>query len=65
MLEAPEVGAVSQVRHLDQAADEMREAVAYLAGLPQEESDLHVVPVLLPGECQSDEPGAHPPAADS
>lgn len=51
VLEAPQVGAVSQVRRLDQAADEMREAVAYLAGLPQEEIDLHVVPVLLPGAC--------------
>lgn len=46
VLEAPQVGAVSQVRRLDQAADEMREAVAYLAGLPEQEVELHVVPVL-------------------
>ena len=29
-----DLGAVSQVRRLDQAADEMREALAYLAGRP-------------------------------
>ncbi|HOA27801.1 MAG TPA: hypothetical protein PKY27_06405 [Arachnia sp.] len=41
-----DLGAVSQVRRLDQAADEMREALAYLAGLPEEEVEVEVVPVL-------------------
>lgn len=39
-------GAVSQVRRLDQAADEMVEAVAYLAGLPVGEVEIEVRPVL-------------------
>ncbi|WP_068429606.1 hypothetical protein [Piscicoccus intestinalis] len=46
VLEAPEVGAVSQVRRLDQVADEMREAVAHLAGLAESEVELEVEPVL-------------------
>lgn len=33
VLVCPEVGAVSQVENLDDAADEMREAIAYLAGI--------------------------------
>ena len=41
-----DLGAVSQVRRLDQAADEMREAIAYLAGVPVAEVDVVVVPVL-------------------
>lgn len=45
-LECDEVGAVSQVRRLDQAADDMREAVAYLSGLPESDVDITVVPVL-------------------
>lgn len=49
VLEAPEVGAVSQVRRLSQVADEMREAVAHLAGLP--ESDVAIaVETVLPEE---------------
>ena len=36
-----DLGAVSQVRRLDQAADEMREALAYLAGLPEEDLARH------------------------
>lgn len=39
-------GAVSQTRRLDQAPDEMREAVAYLAGLPESEVEIEVVPTL-------------------
>lgn len=39
-------GAVSQVRRLDRAADEMREAVAYLDGVPEGDMDLHVTTVL-------------------
>lgn len=45
-LEAPEVGAVSQVRRLSQAADEMREAVAHLAGIPESEVELRVEHIL-------------------
>ncbi len=41
-----ELGAVSQVRRLDKAAEEMREAVAYLAGLPESEVEIEVRPVL-------------------
>lgn len=39
-------GAVSQVRSLSQAADEMREAVAWLAGVPEADVEIDVVPVL-------------------
>lgn len=46
VLEAPEVGAVSQVKRLDEAAEEMREAVAYLAGLPIAEVHIDVTPIL-------------------
>lgn len=46
VLEAPQVGAVSQVRRLDQAAEEMREAVAFLAGLREDEVQIKVVPIL-------------------
>ena len=42
VLEAPGVGAVSQVRRFDQVEDEMREAVAHLAGLPESESEVEV-----------------------
>ncbi|MDO4716103.1 MAG: hypothetical protein Q4B08_00895 [Propionibacteriaceae bacterium] len=40
-------GAVSQVRSLSQAEDEMREAVAYLAGVPVSEVAI-VVDVITP-----------------
>lgn len=46
VLEADEVGAVSQVRRLDQAAEDIREAVAYLAGLPEDQVVIDVVPTL-------------------
>ena len=46
VLEAPEVGAVSQTRRLDQAAGEMREAIAYLAHLAPEQVTVRVDPVL-------------------
>lgn len=39
-------GAVSQVRRLDQATEEMREAVAFLANLPVDEVEVEVRPVL-------------------
>ena len=42
VLEAPDVGAVSQVRRLDQVEDEMREAIAHLAGLPESEVEVDV-----------------------
>ena len=44
--ECAEVGAVSQVRRLDQAADDIREAIAYLSGLPEDGFDIEVAPVL-------------------
>ena len=50
MLEAPGVGAVSQVRRLDQVEDEMREAIAYLAGLPESEVEVDVRSTL-PEDC--------------
>lgn len=45
VLEAPEVGAVSQCRRLDHAASEMREAIAYLAGLAESQLEIEVRPV--------------------
>lgn len=45
-LEAPEVGAVSQARRLDQVADEMREAIAFLADVPEESVEVDVVPLI-------------------
>ncbi len=42
VLVCPEVGAVSQVKNLDDAADETREAIAYLAGIKQDEVDIEV-----------------------
>ncbi len=36
VLECAELGAVSQVRKLTDAADEMREALAYLSGMPED-----------------------------
>ena len=42
VLEAPDVGAVSQVRRLDQVENEMREAIAHLAGLPESEVEVDV-----------------------
>ena len=44
--ECAEVGAVSQVRRLDQAADDIREAIAYLSDLPEDGFDIEVTPVL-------------------
>lgn len=46
VLEAPEVGAVSQVRRLAHVADEMREAIAYLAGIPEDDIDVKVETIL-------------------
>lgn len=52
VLEAPDVGAVSQVRRLDQVEDEMREAIAHLAGLPESEVEVEVdVRATLPEDC--------------
>ena len=42
VLEAPDVGAVSQVRRFDQVEDEMREAIAHLAGLPESEVEVDI-----------------------
>lgn len=44
--ECAEVGAVSQVRRIDQAADDIREAIAWLSGLPEDGFDIEVTPVL-------------------
>lgn len=48
VLECAEVGAVSQTRRLDTAADEMREAIAHQAGLDESEVDIVVTPVTEP-----------------
>lgn len=42
VLECPDVGAVSQVENLDDAADEMRETIAYRAGIKTDEVDIEV-----------------------
>ncbi|MDR2619610.1 MAG: hypothetical protein LBC29_00525 [Propionibacteriaceae bacterium] len=42
-------GAISQVRRLEQAADEIREAIAWVAELPEDDLDIEVVP-LVPDE---------------
>lgn len=52
VLEAPEVGAVSQTRRLDQVDDEMREAIAYLAGVPEDSFEIEVAP-QIPQEAQT------------
>ncbi|WIY82645.1 hypothetical protein [Propionimicrobium sp. PCR01-08-3] len=44
--ECAEAGSVSQVRRLDQAADDMREAIAYQMGLGEDTFDIDVHPVL-------------------
>lgn len=49
VLECADVGAVSQTKRLDQAADEMREAIAYLAGISPDEVDIKV-DVILPSD---------------
>lgn len=46
VLQAAEVGAVSQVKRLDQAAAEMLEAISYLTQLPEEDIIIDVQPVL-------------------
>ncbi|WP_314676431.1 hypothetical protein [uncultured Actinomyces sp.] len=50
VLEAPDVGAVSQVRRLDQVENEMREAIAHLAGLLESEVEVDVR-ATLPEDC--------------
>lgn len=42
----PTLGAVSEVRSLAHAAADMVEPVAYLAGLPESEVEINVVPAL-------------------
>ena len=46
VLEEPKLGAVSQVRSLADAAEEMREPVAYLAGMPEDQIEINIVPQL-------------------
>ena len=48
--ECAEVGAVSQVRRIDHAADDIREAVAWLSGLPEDSFDIDIVQAR-PDEC--------------
>jgi hypothetical protein len=47
--ECAEVGAISQVRRLDQVADDIRDAIAYLTGLDESDVDIDMVPVLPEG----------------
>ena len=47
----PTLGAVSEVRNLSQAAKDMLEPVAYLAGLKENEIEINIVPIL-PKETQ-------------
>ena len=44
--ECAEAGCVSQVRRLDQVADDIREAIAYQTGLSADEFDIEVVSAL-------------------
>lgn len=53
VLESAEAGVVSQCRRLDQAADEVREAIAYQLGVPEDDLDIEVVPTL-PAEFQAE-----------
>ncbi len=46
VLEQPDLGVVSQVRRLDQVDEEMREVIAHLAGIPEADVVIDVVPVL-------------------
>jgi hypothetical protein len=42
VLEQTELGCVSQCSRLDQAADEMREAIAYQSGEPEDDIEVEV-----------------------
>lgn len=53
VLEESTLGAVSQVRKLSDAEDEMREALAYLAGVPEDEISVQVDVVTSPEVAQS------------
>lgn len=53
VLQCQELGAVSQTRRLDKAADEMREAIAYQAGLSPDEVHIVVHPILPPEIAES------------
>lgn len=46
VLECVEAGSVSQCKRLDQAADEMREAIAHQLGLAEDGFEIEVVPIL-------------------
>ncbi|MCL2737135.1 MAG: hypothetical protein FWD75_11030 [Propionibacteriaceae bacterium] len=41
-----EPGALSQTARLEQAADTIREAIAWVAGIAEDSFDIEVVPVL-------------------
>lgn len=45
-LECAEAGSVSQCKRLDQAAHEMREAIAHQLGLAEDDFEIEVVPIL-------------------
>lgn len=49
VLECAELGAVSQVRRLSDAEEEMREALAYLADAPADSFDIDVRPIVSEG----------------
>lgn len=48
VLECEELGVVSQTKRLDQAEDEVAEAIAYQSGLQPQAFRIEVVPVLAP-----------------
>ncbi|MDO5628577.1 MAG: hypothetical protein Q4G43_09685 [Mobilicoccus sp.] len=47
---------MSQVPRLTKAADEMREAIAHLAGLDEDEVQIEVVPILPEGVARDRDP---------
>lgn len=46
VLESTEAGSVSQCKRLNQAADEMREAIAHQLDIPEDSFVIDVVPIL-------------------
>ncbi|MDR2895996.1 MAG: hypothetical protein LBV30_05040 [Propionibacteriaceae bacterium] len=59
-----EFGAVSEVTRLDQAAEDMREPLAWLSGLPEDGFDVVMVP-QLPTAYQTEQEQAHRFRADA
>ena len=46
VLECVEAGSVSQCKRLDQVDEEMREAIAYQLGIPEDSFAIEVEPIL-------------------